>query len=304
MKKKENNLTMKQINPAELYIQTLDSPISVKNVTYALNRISLIISGKQCLFSFDWSSLTYQKITLLKSQYIKRELSANSINTYLALIKGVCREAWRVGLMSTDCYMLIKEVKRVKSVTLCSGRSLDYKEVKQLVVHYQKLNTAIGFRNAAIFALTYGTGLRVAELCNLTVDNYNGESLTITGKGNKQAVMPVPSFVRSILNRWLCFLDSSAHFIFVRVGRYNVIHNNNISPKSVRYICNVARDTLLIAHFSPHDLRRSFATNLIESGIDLFTVQNLMRHTSIDTTRRYDMRGGKAKKEAVELLPF
>ena len=295
---------MKEINPAELYIQTLDSAISVKNVTYALNRIALILSGKQCLFTFDWSGLSYQKITLLKSQYIKYELSANSINTYLALIKGVCRQSWKVGLMTTDCYMLIKEIKRVKGTSLCSGRSLDYKEIKRLVSYYQGLDTPIGYRNAAIFALTYGTGLRVAELCNLTINDYNGESLSIIGKGNKQAIMPVPSFIRVVLNEWLGFLGRDAYFIFVRVGRYGVIHDSNISPKSVRYICNVARDTLSINHFSPHDLRRSFATNLIECGVDLFTVQNLMRHTSIDTTRRYDMRTNKTKISAVERLPF
>jgi site-specific recombinase XerD len=304
MKKKEKKLTMEDYNPAELYIQTLDSPVSIKNVTYALNHISLMLSGKQCLKSFDWTTLTYQKLTLLKSQYIKKGLSPNSINTYLALIKGVCREAWKTDLMTTDCYMMIKEVKRVKSVKLCSGRSLGHKEIKKMVTHYQNLKTPIGYRNAAIFALTYGAGLRVAELCNLTVNDYDGTVLTLTGKGNKEAIIPIPSFISEILDCWLRYLKNDAYYIFVRIARYGVIHNSNISPKSVRHVCNVARDTLAMAHFSPHDLRRSFATNLIEIGIDLFTVQNLMRHTSMETTRRYDMRGEETKKAAVEMLPF
>ncbi len=295
---------MEQSNPAELYIQTLDSPVSVKNVTYALNHISLMLSGKQCLFSFDWSSLTYQKIIQLKSEYLKKNLSPNSINTYLALIKGVCRESWKTGMITTESYMLIKDIKRVKSVKLCSGRSLGHEEIRKMVTHYQKLKTPIGYRNAAIFALTYGAGLRVAELCDLTLDNYNGKELALTGKGNKEAIIPIPSFIRTILDSWLTHLKKDAHYIFVRIARYGVIHTDNISPKSVRHVCNVARDTLEMTHFSPHDLRRSFATNLIEIGIDLFTVQNLMRHTSMETTRRYDMRGEKVKAEAVELLPF
>lgn len=295
---------MVQINPAELYIQTLDSQVSIKNVTYALNHIALMLSGKQCLFSYEWSTLTYQKITQLKAQYLKKGLSPNSINTYLALIKGVCREAWKIGIISTDDYMLIKEIKRVKSIKLCSGRSLSHQEIRKIVTHFQKLKSPIGYRNAAIFALIYGAGLRVAELCNLAVSNYDGEKLTITGKGNKEAIIPIPSFIKTILDKWLAVLNNETGFIFVRIARYGVIHQNNISPKSVRYVCNLARDALSIAHFSPHDLRRSFATNLIENGVDLFTVQNLMRHTSMETTKRYDMRGEKTKKAAVELLPF
>tara|TARA_B110000211_G_scaffold156963_1_gene177825 strand:- start:1332 stop:2255 length:924 start_codon:yes stop_codon:yes gene_type:complete len=304
LKKKENILVMEQYNPAELYIQTLDSPVSVKNVTYALNHISLMLSGKQCLHSFDWTTLTYQKITLLKSQYIKKGLSPNSINTYLALIKGVCREAWKTDMITTDSYMLIKEIKRVKSVKLCSGRSLHHEEIREIVTYFQKLKSPIGYRNAAIFALIYGAGLRVAELCNLTLSNYDGENLSIIGKGNKEAIIPIPSFIRTIFDKWLGVLNKNDGFIFVRIARYGVIHQNNISPKSVRYVCNLARDALSISHFSPHDLRRSFATNLIETGVDLFTVQNLMRHTSMETTKRYDMRGEKTKRTAVELLPF
>jgi integrase/recombinase XerD len=145
-------------NPAETYLLSLDSPVNIKNSTSALKRICKILSGDACYLAFNWSLLDYTKLIDLKFKLRESGLSAGSINTYLAIMKGACKEAWRQKIISTDDYLHIKDVKRMKGTRLPAGRALSPNEINSLIKFCSSSKKKSGIRNAAIIALTYGAG--------------------------------------------------------------------------------------------------------------------------------------------------
>lgn len=292
-------------NPAETYLLSLDSNVNTSNSALALNRLCHKLQKDSDYNSFNWSKLTYTSLIKLKSDLQADNYSAGSINTYMSLFKGVALDAWRQKLIATDDYLHIKDIKRVKNVRMLTGRSLPPEEIKNLIKHCSKLKTKMGYRNAAIIALTYGAGLRVHEVANVKMSNFKDGDITIIGKGNKERRMPLPSFVVRILNRWLLARSQvDCDGLFLRVHRGDHILKSQLSKGSIRRIFINVLQQVNSEHFSPHDLRRSYATNLLDANVDLFTVQNLMGHASVDTTRLYDLRGEKTKAIAVKLLPF
>ncbi len=292
-------------NPAKNYLLSLDSNVNTNNSSLALNRLCHKLEKNSCYSSFDWSTLSYTTLIKLKSDLQAENYSAGSINTYMSLFKGVALDAWRLKLISTDDYLHIKDIKRVKNVRVLTGRSLPPEEIKKLVKHCTKLKTNMGYRNAAIIALTYGAGLRVHEVANIKKLDFKEDLITIIGKGNKERNTPLPSFVTKIVKRWLLVRAKfNCDGLFLRVHRGDHILNSQLSKGSIRKIFISILEQVESEHFSPHDLRRSYATNLLDANVDLFTVQNLMGHANVDTTKLYDLRGEKTKASAVELLPF
>lgn len=292
-------------NPAETYLLSLDSEVNTSNSALALNRLCNKLESNSCYLSFDWSTLSYTRLIKLKSDLQADNYSAGSINTYMSLFKGVALDAWRQKLITTDDYLHIKDIKRVKNVRVLTGRSLPPEEIKKLITSCSKLKTKTGYRNAAVIALTYGAGLRVHEVANIKVSDYKKDYITIIGKGNKERKMPLPSFVSKTVNRWLQVrtkMDCCG--LFLRIHRGDHIINSQLNKGSIRPIFIKVLNQVKSEHFTPHDLRRSYATNLLDANVDLFTVQNLMGHASVDTTRLYDLRGEKTKESAVKLLPF
>lgn len=287
-------------NPADTYLLSLNSKDGVKNASRILRRFCKMSSNNECYSTFDWSILNYTMLLDLKHHYQELGLSAGTINTYLAPLKGVAKEAWRQKLISTDDFLHIREVKRVKGHKELSGKALASYELKELIQHCLKGGSTLGKRNAAMIALTYGAGLRVHELAKLTIDDYENGCIKFVGKGNKERIQPLPKYTISVLNKWLKCRPESTKGLFLRLRRNQAVSTIQLSYRSIGTIYK----RIGLYEFCPHDLRRSFATNLLESGVDVFTVQNLMGHSNVNTTRRYDMRGERTKAKAVELLPF
>ncbi|MBU2871964.1 tyrosine-type recombinase/integrase [Colwellia sp. E2M01] len=301
------NINNKKIykNPAENYIFSLDSPVNAQNTALALNRLCNKLQKNSNYLSFDWSKLSYSALIKLKHDLQNDDYSAGTINTYLSIFKSVALDAWRLKLIATDDYLHIKDIKRVKGSRVATGRALTPKEINNIVKRCLNLKTMAGCRNAAIIAITYGAGLRVSELASIKKENINNDVLVVIGKGNKQRIIPLPAFVLKHVKRWLkSRLAFDCEYVFLRVQKGDHIINERIAKKGYSDIFSKIAKYSKQEHFTPHDLRRSYATNLLECNVDLFTVQSLLGHSSPDTTKIYDLRGEKTKAEAVKLLPF
>ena len=157
-------------------------------------------------------------------------------------------------------------------------------------------------RDAAILEFLYSSGLRVGELCSLRMRDVSVESSTVrvTGKGRKVRVVPVGGKAVRALKEYLAVRPpaSGADFrcgqdepLFLNLrGHVGKETGRGISPRSVARILRERLDARVDAtgrHLSPHGMRHSFATHLLESGADLRAIQEMLGHASLSTTQRY-----------------
>jgi integrase/recombinase XerD len=153
------------------------------------------------------------------------------------------------------------------------------------------LSTPLGHRNKAIIETMYGCGLRVSELCQLRLSNiyFDKSFVRIIGKGNKERLIPInPSAMKSIQH----YVDGSRRQITIaKEAVDNVFVTTRGKPISRVMIFNIIKKTAADAginkNISPHSLRHSFATHLIEGGADLRAIQEMLGHASITTTEIY-----------------
>ena len=147
-----------------------------------------------------------------------------------------------------------------------------------------------GVRDRAILEILYGSGLRVSELCSLPVSGvYDDDGfIRVTGKGNKERLVPMSGPAVEWYRRWMAergpLLDKGASDEFVFLNRFG-------KPLSRVAVFKMIKTQAMLSgirkDISPHTLRHSFATHLIENGADLRVVQEMLGHESILTTELY-----------------
>ena len=152
------------------------------------------------------------------------------------------------------------------------------------------------FRDRAILELLYSTGMRVAELAGLDVSqlDFSGESVKVLGKGNKERIVPVG---RAALEALQSYFSQRLSLLEARVARGHSLEGDalflnsrgtRLTVRSVeRLVSEYAVRAGIITRVTPHALRHSFATHLLEMGADLRSVQELLGHASLSTTQKY-----------------
>lgn len=286
------------INPAAAYILSLQSASSKKTMKSFLNRIAVLL-GYENLMQVNWHELRRHHVQAIIAKLSEQGLSPATINTYLSAIKGVALEAWTSGLMSSNDHAMIKQVKSLRSKRVRQGKALS-KENVQKMLNIDK-NGPIGVRNFAILSLMVGCGLRRAEVVTINVGDLDQEEgrLIVRGKGDKERVLYVPKGTIASIQHWLNVAQlGDDKPMFTRVLRHNVITIKRLTPQAIYFLIKQQQKKLALPDISPHDLRRTFATMLLERGEDLITVKEAMGHSSVDTTQTYDMRGEEKLKSA------
>jgi integrase/recombinase XerD len=289
-------------NPALVWLDSLGSPVSIRNYTSTLNTLCSYMDNKD-LYTYQWSKIDYTKIIELRRFLYDKSAAIGSINTYLSVIKSVCREAWRLGLISTDCHLKIQDVTRARGEQNLVGKALTVKELRVLTNYGVDSNNPKELRDSAMLILAYGAGLRRCEIVSLNKSDFQEDFIRVTGKGRTQRIIYLPKPVIKVLNTYLKVVNNCS-VLFPRMYSGGHTMNQRLNPASMINIIERRCENTGVSRFTPHDLRRSYATNLINSGVDLFTVKELMRHKSLETTQRYDMRLDLVRKKAIEKLPF
>ena len=207
-------------------------------------------------------------------------------------------------MITADDYQKAADIESVKGSTIPAGRELQPGELSALMADCYSDNTPAGARDAAIIALSYATGLRRHELVNLDLENYDLSTgrLVILGKRNKERTAYLTNGAADALADWLAVRGQDPGPLFLAINKAGKIAAHRISPQAI-YNLLVKRAGLAgVKHFSPHDLRRSFVSDLLEAGADIATVSKMAGHASVITTARYDRRPEQAKQKAAGLL--
>ncbi|MGR5237544.1 tyrosine-type recombinase/integrase [Vibrio alfacsensis] len=294
-------LGLQNQNPAISYLQSLASRKSRRTVASCLNS-SVKFFGGTNLEQWPWHELNNVHLRFIIDTLLELKRAPRTINLYLAALKGVANEAFAMKLISSDTLALIKMVKSVKGHQIPKGRALDDQEIQVLFQHLDQEQDVGSIRDAAIISLMLGAGLRRSEVVALNLDDakYRDMSLLVRGKGNKQrqVYLPKQSWKRLVL--WMEQVrgpESGA--LFYRIRRHGDVTQSRLTDQAIYYILKRRRELAMLHHpFAPHDLRRTFASGMLDCGEDLGTLKDALGHSSITTTQQYDHRHLARLKDA------
>jgi integrase/recombinase XerD len=159
-------------------------------------------------------------------------------------------------------------------------------------------STVEGLRDAALLELLYGTGARVSEVCALDVDDIRPVlddpdlGLRLIGKGDKERIVPLGSYAAKAVDAWL--IRGRPAWAEIGNGEHALLLNTRgrrLSRQSAWAVIRRAGEAagLDVEHLSPHSLRHSYATHLLDGGADVRVVQELLGHSSVTTTQIYTL---------------
>lgn len=257
--------------------------------------INTVISYRRDLVKFlDFARKNHITITeaLLDTgrEYIsairKSGLKNSSIARHISSLRSLYNYLASSGIMEANPMILLRLPRQVRPLPY----SLSVEDVKRLI-ESTDLNTPLGVRDRALWELMYGSGLRVSEVVELAFGDFDGEEswLLIRGKGDKERWVPVSrpgrEWTRAYIKEVRPLLTGN------RKGTNRIFVNARGKPLTRQGVWHLLKQYASRLsppiQISPHGLRHSCATHLLEGGADLRTVQEFLGHTDISTTQIY-----------------
>jgi integrase len=290
--------------PAAVYLAQLKQS-SRRPQKQALDLVaSLLTSGAADCLTLNWAEVRYQHTAAVRGLLLDRYAPATA-NRILSAVRGVLEEAWLLGQMSADDYHRAAHLASITGETLPAGRELLAEEIASLIQNCIEDPSPIGIRDAAIISILFGAGLRREEITKLDLDDYDADNakLVVRGKRSKQRIAYLGDGALAALTGWLEIRGNDPGPLFVPAKRGGTLrYGCRLSPQSIYYLLKVRAKRTAIKPFTPHDLRRTFVSRLLDSGVDIAIVAKMAGHSNIQTTARYDRRPEEAKKRAAMLL--
>jgi site-specific recombinase XerD len=291
-------------HPAEVYLAQL-APNSRRAVRSDLVRIAALLTADAGEpLDLPWHRLRYPHIAAIR-QRLAAAYAPSSANRMLSSLRGVLRESWKLGLLPAEEYQRAIDVKPVRGSRLPAGRALTAGEIRTLFRACAEDRRPAGVRDAALLAVLYGAGIRRAEAVQLDLSDFDPESGSVrvrSGKGNRQRITYVQGLGALAVTVWMELRGGEEGPLFVPIHRSGRLRVRRMREQSIYDILRRRAQAAGIPPFSPHDLRRTFAGDLLDAGADISTVQQLLGHASVTTTQRYDRRGEATKRRAAALL--
>ncbi|MDD6224180.1 MAG: tyrosine recombinase [bacterium] len=248
----------------------------------------------------DIKKVTVDHILLYLNCLSRDELSARSIAHSITVIHNFHQYFLKVGYLDIDVSKGIEQPKLRKSLP----HTLTVEEVDRLL--NIPLETPFDYRNKAMLELLYGTGLRISELLSLQLNDIDFINCTVRcmGKGKKERIVPINDYIIQYLSLYL----EHRGLLLKNKDYKELFLNNHGKPITRQGFFKILKKLLLQKGLdittSPHTLRHSFATHLIENGADLRVVQEMLGHSDIATTRIYThISNQKVKRDYQEYHP-
>lgn len=280
-------------DPVSVYLSGL-APSGRRSMRCLLKKAVNILNLDGDLESIPWGKLRYAHVAAVRAELMARKRSINTVNTTLAALRGVLRSAFYLGLYPADHLFQIDAIKPVKGRRLPSGHALKKGEIRRLFAAFSGDYSARALRDHAMLAIMLSGGLRRAEIVGLAVTDYlprRGRLLIRFGKGNRQRELVLNTRTRKSVMAWLKVRGRELGALFCPIARGGAVQNRYLSTQAIYQIVKQRATEAGIGECSPHDLRRTFVTRLLEEGVDINTTRQLAGHQDVSTTVRYDRRG-------------
>lgn len=212
----------------------------------------------------------------------EKKNKSTTVSRKISSLRGFYKYLINNKVMNSNPFSLVSLPKKERHLP----RFFYYNELEEMF-QVPKLNTALGQRDRLLLEMLYATGVRVSELVNIKVSDINGEEIKVLGKGNKERIVEFGDYAESILE---LYLNEGYKSLNVKKSEYLFLNNRGgkLTTRGVRYILdNIINKTTIDKKISPHMLRHTFATHLLNEGCDLLTVQELLGHESLTATSIY-----------------
>jgi site-specific recombinase XerD len=231
------------------------------------------------------AALRHRDLRRFAAHLSDRGISKAGLARKLAAIRAFYAALVRAGEMNANPADLVASPKRDRKLP----RVLSRDEMQRLLDRIPA-RTPLEMRDRAMLELAYSCGLRAEEVVSLNVDapDFEGERLRVEGKGSKTRIVPMGEPAQAALSRYLerarpalVSPDGEGALLVSKSGRR--LHPSDVRRRLQRWV----REAAIAGGVSPHAMRHSFATHLLEGGADLRTIQELLGHASLSTTQVY-----------------
>ena len=225
-------------------------------------------------------------------------LQGRSVARHLITLRNLYGFLLREGLIGTDPTAVLVLPRQWKNLP----KYLNLEEINRLT-ETPDTARATGLRNRAMLELLYAAGLRVSELCQIEISDFNGDLgvVRVMGKGGKQRLVPFGETALEAVNAWL----ANGRFSLLR-GRaspylFVTARGTRLTRQGFwKALAQCGKKAGIFRQLSPHVLRHSFATHLLEGGADLRAVQTMLGHADISTTEIYTHVARSRLRKTVE----
>lgn len=227
----------------------------------------------------NFLKVDYEVIRKFYNYMDSLKFSKNTISRKVSSLRSFYKYLARNSYISYNPFSLTKGPKKDKLLP----KFLYYNELEELF-NACNLDNLYGIRDRLILEMLYATGMRVGELENVKIKDINlyDNSIKILGKGNKERIVYFGEYAREILDLYLSKRNDTSEYLFINN------HKKRLTARGISYILNKIIDkTSLNTKISPHMIRHSFATHMLNEGCDLLTVQELLGHESLRATQVY-----------------
>lgn len=254
------------------------SMLTIENYTLDLEEYFLYLKKE----NLNYLSIEYDDLRFYM-MYLNDEKNSNAtISRKISSLRGFYKYLLRCKKIKNNPFTLVKLPKKEKKLP----RFFYYNEIEALF-NVPKLTTPLGQRDRLILEILYDCGVRVSELVNIKETDISNGEISLLGKGNKERIAYYGEYASEILSM---YLNRGYRILNTKGSPYIFLNNNGdqLTTRGVRYILDkIIEKTSIDKKISPHMLRHSFATHLLNEGCDILSVQELLGHESLSATSIY-----------------
>lgn len=256
-----------------LEIEKNSSPHTLLNYRLDLADFAGFVKG------IDAEKIDYLLVRKYLAHLKEKKLTARSVARKLSSLRSLFRFLIKEGFLKLNPTDAIHSPKQDKTLP----KFLTEADVVKLI-EAPDSDTLKGLRDTAILETLYSTGMRVSELCSLTGEaiDFIGATVKVLGKGKKERMLPIGERALRAIRNYLKKRNVQTRVVFLNKNK------KQLGPRGIRKMMDVyIRKISLKEHISPHTMRHSFATHLLDRGADLRSVQELLGHANLSTTQIY-----------------